>query len=108
MSWCRAPRKAAPRSKTAPKRRKNQPHRWRRRLLIGFGVGILFLVLLIPERRFLAIWIGFGIAFTLNLLAAVPPTPQIGDLVRAVVVESDGTFRPGDRVGVDRHRPDAR
>ena len=36
--------------------------------------ALVFLALLIPERRFLAIWIAFGVVFTLNLLAAVPPT----------------------------------
>jgi len=43
--------------------------------------ALVFLVLLIPERRFLVTWIAFGVAFTLNLLAAVPPTPRIGELL---------------------------
>jgi len=43
--------------------------------------ALVFLALLIPERRFLVTWIVFGVAFTLNLLAAVPPTPRIGELV---------------------------
>ncbi len=43
--------------------------------------ALVFIALLIPERRFLAIWIAFGVVFTLNLLAAVPPTPQIGQLL---------------------------
>jgi Gpi18-like mannosyltransferase len=43
--------------------------------------ALVFLALLIPERRFLAIWIAFGVVFTLNLLAAVPPAPWIGQLL---------------------------
>jgi hypothetical protein len=43
--------------------------------------ALVFLALLIPERRFLVTWLVFGIAFTLNLLAAVPPTPRIGELL---------------------------
>ena len=43
--------------------------------------ALVFLALLIPERRFLVTWIVFGVAFTLNLLAAVPPTPRIGELL---------------------------
>ncbi len=43
--------------------------------------ALVFLALLIPERRFLAIWIAFGVVFTLNLFAAVPPTTWVGDLL---------------------------
>lgn len=43
--------------------------------------AVVFLALLIVERRFLLLWLGFGIVFTLNLLAAVPPTTGIGDLL---------------------------
>jgi dolichyl-phosphate-mannose-protein mannosyltransferase len=43
--------------------------------------ALVFLALLIPERRFLVTWIVFGIAFTLNLFAAVPPSPEIGALL---------------------------
>jgi hypothetical protein len=43
--------------------------------------ALVFLALLIPERRLLVTWIVFGFAFTLNLLAAVPPTPRIGELL---------------------------
>jgi hypothetical protein len=43
--------------------------------------ALVFLALLIPERRLLAIWIAFGVVFTLNLLAAVPPAPWIGQLL---------------------------
>jgi hypothetical protein len=43
--------------------------------------ALVFLALLIPERRFLVTWIVFGVAFTLNLLAAVPPTLRIGELL---------------------------
>jgi hypothetical protein len=40
--------------------------------------ALVFLALLVPDRRVLALWLVFGGAFTLNLLAAVPPTPAIG------------------------------
>jgi hypothetical protein len=43
--------------------------------------ALVFFALLIPERRFLVTWLVFGVAFTLNLLAAVPPTPRIGELL---------------------------
>jgi hypothetical protein len=43
--------------------------------------ALVFLALLIPERRFLVTWIVFGIAFTLNLLAAVPPSPAFRELL---------------------------
>jgi hypothetical protein len=43
--------------------------------------ALVFLALLIPERRFLVTWIVFGIAFTLNLLAAVPPSPGFRELL---------------------------
>ena len=42
----------------------------------AFG-ALIFLALLLPDRRVLAIWLVFGVAFTLNLLAAIPPTPEI-------------------------------
>ena len=41
--------------------------------------AFIFLVLLIPETRPRWLWLAFGVAFTLNLLAAVPPTPAIGE-----------------------------
>jgi hypothetical protein len=43
----------------------------------AFG-ALVFLVLLIPERRILALWLVLGIVTTLNLLAAIPPSEQIG------------------------------
>ena len=43
----------------------------------AFG-ALVFLMLLIPEPRIRWLAIAFGIVFTLNLLAAVPPTPEIG------------------------------
>jgi hypothetical protein len=43
--------------------------------------ALVFLALLIAERRFLVIWLAFSVAFTMNLLAAVPPTPAIGALL---------------------------
>jgi hypothetical protein len=38
---------------------------------------LVFLALLLPDRRGLTLWLVFGAVFTLNLLAAVPPTPEI-------------------------------
>ena len=46
----------------------------------AFGV-LAFLPLAFPDRRVLGLAIAFGIVFTLNLLAAVPPTPEIGALL---------------------------
>jgi len=43
----------------------------------AFGV-LAFLPLAFPDRRALALSIAFGVVFTLNLLAAAPPTPEIG------------------------------
>jgi hypothetical protein len=40
--------------------------------------AIVFLALLLADRRVLALWLVFGVVFTLNLLAAAPPTPEIG------------------------------
>jgi Gpi18-like mannosyltransferase len=40
--------------------------------------ALIFLVLLIPDAPARWIWIAFGLVFTMNLLAAVPPTPEIG------------------------------
>jgi hypothetical protein len=46
----------------------------------AFG-ALVFLVLLIPDRRILALWLVVGVVTTLNLLAAIPPTGQIGALL---------------------------
>lgn len=43
--------------------------------------ALVFLALLIVDRRVLAVWIVFGVFFTLNLFAAAPPTPEIGRLL---------------------------
>lgn len=40
-----------------------------------------FLALLLPERRFLVLWLVFGVTWTLNLIAAVPPSPELEALV---------------------------
>ncbi len=40
--------------------------------------ALVFLGLLVAEPRVLRLAIAFGLVFTLNLLAAVPPTPEIG------------------------------
>ena len=46
----------------------------------AFG-ALVFLVLLIPERRMLVLWLAFGVVLTLNLLAAIPPSEQIRTLL---------------------------
>ena len=46
----------------------------------SFG-ALVFLVLLIPERRMLALWLAFGVVLTLNLVAAIPPSDQIGAML---------------------------
>ena len=46
----------------------------------SFG-ALVFLVLLIPERRMLALWLAFGVVLTLNLIAAIPPSEQIGAML---------------------------
>ena len=43
--------------------------------------ALVFLLLLRPDRRALGLWLVFSVAFTLNLLAAVPPTVEIGDIL---------------------------
>lgn len=40
--------------------------------------ALIFLALLIEERRVLWLGLAFSVVFTLNLLAAIPPTPEIG------------------------------
>ena len=46
----------------------------------AFGV-VAFLVLAFPDRRVAWLALAFGVVFTLNLLAAIPPTPEIGRLL---------------------------
>ena len=46
----------------------------------AFGV-LAFLVLAFPDRRAAWLALAFGVVFTLNLLAAIPPTPEIGRLL---------------------------
>jgi dolichyl-phosphate-mannose-protein mannosyltransferase len=43
--------------------------------------ALIFLLLLLVERPLRALALGFAVVFTLNLLAAVPPTPAIGQLL---------------------------
>ena len=43
--------------------------------------ALVFLMLLLPDRRMRWLGLGFGIVFTLNVLAAVPPTPEIAGLL---------------------------
>jgi hypothetical protein len=42
---------------------------------------LAFLVLAFPDRRAAWLALAFGVVFTLNLLAAIPPTPEIGRLL---------------------------
>ncbi len=46
----------------------------------AFG-ALAFLVLAFPDRRAAWLALAFGVVFTLNLLAAIPPTPEIGRLL---------------------------
>jgi hypothetical protein len=43
--------------------------------------AVVFLVLVAAEPRFRWLGLAFGVVFTLNLLAAVPPSPEIGALL---------------------------
>jgi hypothetical protein len=45
--------------------------------------ALVFLVLLIADPRVLATWVAFSVAFTLNLLAAAPPTETVDALLPA-------------------------
>jgi Gpi18-like mannosyltransferase len=47
-----------------------------------YSYGAVIFLLLLPESRFRWLSLAFGIAFTLNLLAAVPPTQEIGSVLR--------------------------
>jgi hypothetical protein len=43
--------------------------------------AVVFLAVLLPDRRVLALWLAFGVVFALNLLAAAPPTGELGALL---------------------------
>jgi Gpi18-like mannosyltransferase len=43
--------------------------------------ALVFLAILVVDPRWRWVAIGFGVVFTLNLVAAIPPTPAIGSLV---------------------------
>jgi Gpi18-like mannosyltransferase len=43
--------------------------------------ALVFLMLLITDPRLRVLSVAFGVVFTLNLLAAIPPTPEIGRLL---------------------------
>jgi hypothetical protein len=43
--------------------------------------ALVFLMLLVPEPRMRWLGLAFGVVFTLNLLAAIPPTPEIAALL---------------------------
>lgn len=43
--------------------------------------AVVFLALAMTDRRVLRLWLAFGAVFTLNLLAAVPPSPTVGELL---------------------------
>ena len=45
--------------------------------------ALVFLMLLVPDVRMRWLGVAFGVVFTLNLLAAVPPTPEIGRCCRS-------------------------
>jgi hypothetical protein len=57
--------------------------------------AIVFLALLLPDRRVAWLWAGLSVAFTANLLAAAPPTPSIGS-----VVPIDGPLGVAGSLGV--------
>ena len=43
--------------------------------------AVIFLMLLVPDRRFRWLALALGVVFTLNLLAAIPPSPAIAELI---------------------------
>lgn len=43
--------------------------------------ALILLALLFEEMRIRWLWVALGVAFTVNLLAAIPPTPAIGELL---------------------------
>ena len=43
--------------------------------------ALVFLMLLVPEARVRALGVAFGVVFTLNLIAAIPATPEFGRLL---------------------------
>jgi hypothetical protein len=43
--------------------------------------ALILLVLLLPERRIGWLWVALGVVFSLNLVAAIPPTPEIRALL---------------------------
>ena len=45
--------------------------------------ALVFLAIMLPDRRVLALWLVFSGVFTLNLLAAAPPTEEIARLLPA-------------------------
>jgi len=46
----------------------------------AFG-ALVFLALLLPERRIRWLWVAFGVVFTLNLVTAQPPAPIFRELL---------------------------
>ena len=43
--------------------------------------ALILLVVLLPTTRVRQVWLAFGALFTLNLVAAIPPTPTVGALL---------------------------
>jgi Gpi18-like mannosyltransferase len=43
--------------------------------------ALVFLMLLVPEAKVRALAVAFGMVFTLNLVAAIPATPELGQLL---------------------------
>ncbi len=68
----------------------------------AFG-ALIFLMLLIPEPRIRWLAIAFGIVFTLNLLAAAPPTPEIGAALPVAGTTWGRRICCPDPRDVDRH-----
>ncbi len=44
-------------------------------------VAVAMLPLAFPDRRAVGLWLALSVVFTLNVLAAVPPTPEVGALL---------------------------
>ena len=43
--------------------------------------ALIFLLVLFPDRRAVALWATLGVVYTLNLVAAVPPTPALAAIL---------------------------
>ena len=80
--------------------------------------ALIFLLLLIPERRIAWLYLAFSVVFTLNLLSAAPPAPIFAEWLPFGGVRVDHRLVGDDRDHVprahldgirrDRTRPSAR